>query len=249
MVGRLNTNIIILILCIIILFYLFSLAFHKSNFFFLTGFVFIIIGLLTNLLSVIKKVSPAFGFVSSGLFFTTGTSFLLLFIRNKKIEIINRFNYLQNISYHDRLTGLYNRRFLLEEINRFRAENYPAALVFVDIDNLKQINDDYGHLIGDQAIIKTAEVLNNLTRKEDIVARIGGDEFIVFLSNTNANEAEYFCSRIENLCCKVNNQSEFKFSCSNGFTIINNKNNNLDEAINRADSEMYRSKVKKKGMG
>ncbi|MFW5794830.1 MAG: GGDEF domain-containing protein [Bacillota bacterium] len=245
----LNTNIIILILCIIILFYLFSLAFHKPNFFFLTGFAFIIIALSINLLGVIEKVSLAFGFALSGLFFTIGISFLLLFIRNKKIEIINRFNYLQNISYHDRLTGLYNRRFLLEKINRLKVESYPAALVFVDIDNLKQINDNYGHLIGDQAIVKTAEILNNLTRKEDIVARIGGDEFIVFLSNTNANEAEYFCSRIENLCCKVNNQSEFIFSCSNGFTIINNKSNSLDKAIDRADSEMYRSKDKKKGMG
>jgi diguanylate cyclase (GGDEF)-like protein len=248
-VGGLNINIIIFILCIIILFYLFSLAFHKTNFFFLTGFAFIIIALSINLLGAIEKVSRTFGFALSGLFFTTGISFLLLFIRNKKIEIINRFNYLQNISYHDRLTGLYNRRFLLEKINRLKGESYPAALVFVDIDNLKQINDNYGHLIGDQAIVKTAEILNDLTRKEDIVARIGGDEFIVFLSNTNANEAEYFCSRIENLCCKVNSQSDFTFSCSNGFTIINNKSNSLDKAINRADSEMYRSKDKKKGMG
>jgi diguanylate cyclase (GGDEF)-like protein len=243
-----NIYLVLLVICIILISYFFNLAFHETDYLFFGSFIFINLSLIINILGVYQGKTSTFFTTFSGASLTIGIVLILLFIQNKKIELRSRFKHLNNISYHDRLTGLYNRRFLLEKVEKLKPTDYPAAVVFIDIDNLKQINDNLGHLVGDQAIIKTAQILKNLTRENDIVARVGGDEFIVFLYNTAENEAEIFCSRIEGNCSKANSNTEFIFSCSSGFTIIDSKNNNLDEAINIADREMYSSKNKKKGM-
>lgn len=243
-----NIYIVLLVICVILVSYFFNLSFHEDNYLFFGSFIFISLSLMINILSLYAKNNSSFITTFSGVSLTIGTIFILLFIESKKNELKSRFNYLYNISYHDRLTGLYNRRFILEKFKKLKKDEYPAAVVFIDIDNLKQINDDFGHLVGDKAIIKTAQILKNLTRKNDIVARIGGDEFIVFLYNTTETEADSFCNRIEDNCSRVNNNTEFYYSCSSGFTVIKSQTNNLDEAINKADREMYKTKKQKKGM-
>jgi len=100
----------------------------------------------------------------------------------------------------DPLTGLYNRRFFFKLADKFMSEsirhNKPLSLIMLDIDFFKEINDKYGHPIGDQVIQFVASKTKSLLRKEDITARIGGEEYLVLLPNTNAKAAELIAEKI-----------------------------------------------------
>ena len=86
------------------------------------------------------------------------------------------------LSYHDKLTGVYNRSFYEEELNRLNTDrNLPFTIILSDINGLKLTNDAFGHMAGDRLIIAYAEILKRICRKDDIVARIGGDEFAILL--------------------------------------------------------------------
>ena len=99
-----------------------------------------------------------------------------------------RVNYL---SFHDSLTGLYNRVYLEEEIKRLDTDRQlPIGIIMVDINRLKLINDAYGHPMGDQLLKTSSSVLKDVCRKEDIIARWGGDEFVIFLPKTSVKEIE-----------------------------------------------------------
>ena len=102
------------------------------------------------------------------------TSFALNITTLKKAENQNIF-----LSYHDELTGLYNRRFFEEKLREIDTEdNYPISIIISDVNGLKFTNDIFGHTAGDRLIKNFAEILQKFCRQEDIVARIGGDEFI-----------------------------------------------------------------------
>lgn len=104
---------------------------------------------------------------------------------------------LSHLSYHDQLTGIYNRRYFEEEFRRLNVErNLPLTLMMVDVDGLKLVNDSFGHGVGDQLLIKTSELLLKGCRSDDLVARIGGDEFVILLPKTSASEAEEIAGRI-----------------------------------------------------
>lgn len=104
---------------------------------------------------------------------------------------------LSHLSYHDQLTGLYNRRYFEEEFKRLNVErNLPLTLMMADVDGLKLVNDSFGHVVGDQLLIKVSELLLKGCRSDDLVARIGGDEFVILLPQTSAREAEEIAGRI-----------------------------------------------------
>ena len=100
----------------------------------------------------------------------------------------------------DPLTGVYARRFferwILREVRAAFRSRQPLAVVLLDLDDLKGINDTAGHLAGDQALVTMGKLLRQLTRESDIVARYGGDEFVVILPQTTADEAERVGARI-----------------------------------------------------
>lgn len=101
------------------------------------------------------------------------------------------------LSYYDQLTGLYNRRFYLEELRRIDTErNLPITLVMADVNGLKLTNDAFGHLEGDQLLKHIADTMKKHCRADDIIARIGGDEFIMLLPQTNMEQAEKLVERI-----------------------------------------------------
>ena len=118
----------------------------------------------------------------------------------ERIECENNLHYL---NYHDILTGLYNRRFYEEEIRRLDTErNLPISMIFGDVNGLKLINDAFGHLKGDELLQKAALAIRSVCRSDDIVARWGGDEFVILLPKTKAEEAEKIVKKIRDAYSK-----------------------------------------------
>src|SRR5690606_5951739 len=112
----------------------------------------------------------------------------------KNILYINLDNYrLITLSTIDRLTGVYTRKYFEIEankiINESKYEQKSFALLMVDLDNFKQVNDTHGHRIGDEVLSKVADYIKNNVRKTDIVARYGGEEFIIILKNVEEDQA------------------------------------------------------------
>jgi diguanylate cyclase (GGDEF)-like protein len=148
-------------------------------------------------------------------------------------------------SMQDTLTKVYNRRYL-EKIEKDWVEEIVIVFIF-DLDYLKEINDNYGHDVGDRYIIKAAELLKNTFRKQDIISRIGGDEFIALIK-TKPEEQEYAIRRIlytlELNLRSINRDLNPKLSISYGYAI---KEVSFEEALKEADKKMYENKKAKKG--
>ena len=97
-----------------------------------------------------------------------------------------------HMAYHDTLTQLANRRLLTEHLNKLISMNVRvkshSAILFIDLDGFKRINDEYGHDVGDSVLIEVAKRLSALARNEDIVSRLGGDEFVILLSQVGTDQ-------------------------------------------------------------
>jgi diguanylate cyclase (GGDEF)-like protein/PAS domain S-box-containing protein len=107
---------------------------------------------------------------------------------------------LRHLSTHDAMTGLYNQGFFVEEMARLeRGRNFPVSVIMADVDHLKQTNDQYGHAVGDTLLKHIAQVLSAAFRAEDVVARVGGDEFAVLLPATDANSAKTSLQRVQKI--------------------------------------------------
>ncbi|SNR82300.1 diguanylate cyclase domain-containing protein [Desulfurobacterium atlanticum] len=151
-------------------------------------------------------------------------------------------------AYHDNLTGLYNRYVLDEEIKKIKELKIaPVAFILVDMDNLKKINDKYGHEMGDKAIYAVGQALKSAVRRNDVVTRIGGDEFVILLPGISEREAKEIISRIEQNVknARKDFQLPFDLTVSIGYEIIEHPEE-ADEAIIKADKKMYSCKKCKK---
>ncbi len=180
------------------------------------------------------------------------------FIKTKKLiigicanitEEIKRQEEISFLAYHDPLTGLVNRTFLQEELKTLTSiadrNNKKIALIFIDLDNFKFINDTFGHEMGDKLLIEIANRLKHSIRKSDIASRIGGDEFILVLNNINSKqEVEKKIEEIMNILTKPiiidNNKLEVTFSA--GIAVYPDDTTDISELLQFADIAMYDAK-------
>jgi diguanylate cyclase (GGDEF)-like protein len=150
---------------------------------------------------------------------------------------------LRNLATHDSLTGLYNRSFFMEELARLeRGRSYPVSLVMADVDHLKETNDLHGHAAGDKLLKLVASVLLTVYRDEDVVARIGGDEFAVILPNTETSTADSTLQRVRDTIKKFNSdQQNIPVHLSLGAATATSAAL-FKNLIHQADSIMYQDK-------
>ena len=149
---------------------------------------------------------------------------------------------LMQLANHDNLTGLYNRRRFMEELNvelaNIAVHEHSSALFFIDLDQFKYVNDTCGHHAGDRLIRKVADELLRSVREDDIVARFGGDEFVILHCGTDGESARGMAERIlANMrrLAHVEDERVFHIHCSIGVTIIDRAKANPDEIIAEAD--------------
>lgn len=151
--------------------------------------------------------------------------------------------YLEFLGRHDALTKLHNRSFYTEELNRLERKGpFPISIIMIDLNGLKEANDQWGHDIGDSLLRRAGEVLNALVEKPHYAARIGGDEFAVLLPATDPRDCEAVIENINNLIA-VNNQfySGLPLSLSLGVA-TSRPGERLEATAKRADLKMLEAK-------
>ncbi len=161
---------------------------------------------------------------------------------------------IRSIAFYDPLTALPNRRLLLERLQRAmtlaRRNNQHGALLFVDVDNFKKINDEHGHHAGDLLLQQIAARLGRVVRETDTVARLGGDEFVIVLEHLNA-DTTLACTEARQIAAKalVSMAQPYDLdgliypsSGSIGITLFNAEEVDLDVLMRQADEAMYRAK-------
>ncbi|MFP4285900.1 MAG: PAS domain S-box protein [Desulfovermiculus sp.] len=153
---------------------------------------------------------------------------------------------LQYLSLHDQLTGLYNRAYLEAELERLgKSREFPITVISMDLDGLKLVNDTLGHDQGDEHIRACAQILQDTFRASDIVARIGGDEFVALLSKTDLEAGEKLVSRIYARLESYNQKqkSQIPLSLSIGLACAQSARQDLNQVYKQADDFMYRDKL------
>lgn len=177
-------------------------------------------------------------------------SFLNGFAKLASIAIDNArlYDSAQYLSLHDRLTGLYNRVYFDEEIQRISTDRfYPLGVIVCDIDGLKLANDTLGHFQGDALLKEASTIIKKCFRQSDVVARVGGDEFAIIIPNTSLEVIESACIRIRKSVAAYNNNSPgFPLSVSIGYAFTEDSSASIHSQLKKADDYMYREKLHRK---
>ena len=169
---------------------------------------------------------------------------LIALAEYQKREIV-----LREEAYREYLTGLLNRRGLHAAVDALRTERIPLAVCLFDLDNLKGINDTYGHDTGDQMIMTFSNLLRSRTHEEDIQCRYGGDEFVVILKHVSEGQAAIRkCDEIIRLFRESFEQEPFDVSCSCGIAVCEAGMNDPEHLITLADQALYLAKKAGKGV-
>ncbi|SET52556.1 PAS domain S-box-containing protein/diguanylate cyclase (GGDEF) domain-containing protein [Natronincola peptidivorans] len=150
---------------------------------------------------------------------------------------------IKQLSFHDKLTGLYNRAFFEKELKRLDVERQlPISIIIGDINGLKLTNDAFGHLEGDNLLRRISNVLKKSIRKEDILARWGGDEFAILLTKASAYTAAKTCKRIQHMC-KQEKAKPIPLSIALGYATKKKKEQDIFDVIKDAERIMYENKL------
>ena len=154
------------------------------------------------------------------------------------------------LSIKDPLTGLYNRHYLedyaTKACSRVNRHKSNLVLIFIDLDNFKQVNDTFGHEAGDEVLKKVSAIFKEIFRQYDIIVRYGGDEFIILIEDIKYDE-----TALKNLLDKMverieENLKKFNISASYGIAVAPKESNSFKELIYLADERMYKQKIARK---
>ncbi|MFA6682015.1 MAG: HD-GYP domain-containing protein, partial [Sphaerochaeta sp.] len=144
---------------------------------------------------------------------------------------------------HDHLTGLHNRRYFEEVMKRLDTkDNLPLSIIMCDINGLKLVNDSFGHNAGDALLKAASKILKQACREKDIIARMGGDEFVIVLPRTSEDETEQIANRMKEFALKEK-VANIELSISFGYETKTKDTQSIVEVIANAENHMYRHKV------
>ena len=169
----------------------------------------------------------------------------------KELEYKAMVEELKLLASTDPMTKLYNRRYFTKisehTLDLSKREKQNLSVIMLDIDKFKNINDTYGHGVGDEVIINLANKLIDHQRKSDVVCRYGGEEFVILLPNTSLDGAKIVAEKIrqdiESLTMKFPLNGDLKFTVSLGISQVNiESENNIELALKRADDALYTAK-------
>ncbi len=147
------------------------------------------------------------------------------------------------LSYNDSLTGLYNRAFFDEQLRQLDvAQQLPLSIIMGDVNGLKLLNDSFGHQTGDKLLIAIAAILKDACRTEDIIARWGGDEFVVLLPQTPKKIGYFICEQIRKHC-QESNSVPIQASIALGVASKDSLDQDIYKVISEAEDIMYRNKL------
>jgi two-component system cell cycle response regulator len=172
-------------------------------------------------------------------------------LRRYQAQLVLRTMELEKMATHDELTQLYNRRYFYERFQemlaRVRVTKQALALVLLDIDGLKNINDEYGHAVGDIMIANLAKVMDKHTRTSDVSARLGGDEFAILMPDTDKRGAFALAQRLweelERIPMYEHEGLRVMLNVSIGVSGFPWGGEDADEMMHWADADMYANKV------
>ncbi len=153
---------------------------------------------------------------------------------------------LSTIAYTDSLTKIYNRlhftHFLDAEIDKVKRYGGTFSIIFFDLDYFKEVNDNYGHLAGDEVLEKVTEIVAKANRSADIFARYGGEEFIILTPETNLSGALIHAERLRNDIEQYEFENIGHISSSFGVAEFNPEKDDVDSLLERADKALYMAK-------
>jgi diguanylate cyclase (GGDEF)-like protein/PAS domain S-box-containing protein len=158
---------------------------------------------------------------------------------------------LRHMADHDALTGLYNRRRFEEELDRHivhgRRYGVDGALLVIDLDRFKRVNDEHGHRAGDRVLAAVGRVLRGRLRESDILARFGGDEFAVLMPHGGAPEAAELANLLVTAVSREVVTPAGRLDASVGYALFEDATSSSDEVLSRADDAMYADKAEGSG--
>ena len=150
------------------------------------------------------------------------------------------------LSRTDFMTGAVNKRFFTEilglEIDRMKRGGHPFSLVFIDMDNFKKANDTFGHSAGDSILKTGVDVMKSITRKIDTTCRLGGDEFLILMPNTDSKDSLIVLTRLQEKFLSAMQENGYPVTLSIGVVAFNKVPGSVDIAIKAGDAAMYEAK-------
>jgi len=179
-------------------------------------------------------------------------SLVIVRVAVKELNLAQR--KLHKMATVDALTGLRNRAAIVESVKVEFSRNqrgeatgtkHPLSLLMIDVDNFKAINDDYGHLFGDQALQEIASSINQAIRDHDLIGRYGGEEFLLLLPETDQDGAKFLAERIRQNVEDIDflyDDKKVLLTVSLGVTTIHAYDSDYEQALNRADEALYQAK-------